>query len=149
MAVTGSGSGYEVNHANVAKLLYGKTPYPDLIPIYPDLRRRAEAVATRARVLVRKRTGKTAASINVTSRLEGPFWYFRIEAHTRYAYYLHQGTRPHAIAGHLGGVMTFREKGKTVHARVVHHPGSRPNPYLTRALPAFMALRDNAVFHAL
>jgi len=133
---------YEINHANVAKLLFGKTFYPDMIPIYPDLRRRANAVASRARVLVGKRTGRTAASIAVDDWRAGPFWWFRIEAHTRYSYYHHQGTRPHIIEGDL----KFRSGGRTVHTRIVHHPGTRPNPFLKNALPEFMNLREATMF---
>lgn len=133
---------HTINHAAVAKLLYGKVPAPDMIPIYPDLRRRAEMVATKARLYVGKDSGRTAASIDVNSTLRGPVWNFRIEAHTRYAYYHHQGTRPHIITGGVGGVVTFRSHGRIVHTRIVHHPGFHGNPFLSRALPEFMLLRD-------
>lgn len=133
---------YTINHGNVARLLWGKTFYPDMIPIYPELRRRAEAVAKEAKIRVGKDTGRTAASIDVTDRREGPYWWFRIEAHTRYAYYHHQGTRPHIIEGSL----EFRSGGKMTHARIVHHPGTKPNPFLKEALPAFFHLREATMF---
>jgi hypothetical protein len=129
---------YEIHHAAVAKLLFGKTVYPDMMPIYYDLERRARSVQRRAIVLVGKRTGYLASRINLSSRAVPPFWWFKIEGDTRYAYMHHRGTKPHIIEGSL----EFRSGGRMVHTRVVHHPGTKPNPFLSRALPAFMAARD-------
>lgn len=132
------GKGYDIDHRAVAYLLFGKIPTSDITPIYPDLRRRAEAVSVRAKVLVGKRTGALAASIGVSdTRLPGG-WNFRITADRRYALYHHRGTKPHIIKGPVA----FRSGGRLVVARNVHHPGTKPNPYLSRALPAFMATRD-------
>lgn len=132
-------AGYTVDRAAVAKLLYGKTVYPDMIPIYYDLERRARSVQNRARVLVGKRTGYLLGRITLSSRAAPPFWFFTITGDTRYAYYHHRGTKPHIITGSL----EFRSGGRMVHTRVVHHPGTKPNPFLSRALPAFMGARDD------
>lgn len=129
---------YTIDRAAVAKLLFGKTIYPDLMPIYYDLHRRAESVQRRAKVLVGKRTGYLASRITLNSRAVPPYWWFKIEGDTRYAYMHHQGTHPHIITGDL----EFRSGGRLVHTRVVHHPGTRANPFLREALPAFMAARD-------
>jgi len=130
---------YEIHRPAVAKLLFGKTVYPDMIPIYHDLHRRARSVQRRAKVLVGKDTGRLASKIELTSRAAPPFWWFKIEGNTTYAYLHHQGTKPHVIEGSL----EFPSRGRMVHTRVVHHPGTPPNPYLRNALPAFMALRDS------
>jgi hypothetical protein len=129
---------YEIHHAAVAKLLFGKTYYPDMVPIYHDLERRAKAVQRRAKVLVGKDTGYLASRITLSSRAAPPFWWFKIEGNTTYAYVHHQGSKPHIIKGHL----EFPSGGRMVHTRVVHHPGTKPNPYLRNALPAFMGLRQ-------
>ena len=126
---------WEIDHTGVAKMLYGKTPAPKMIPIYPELRRRAGLVAATAKVKVGKDTGLTARSISVSSELRAPHWWFRITANTPYALAHHRGTRPHLITGDL----KFRTHGKTVHTHVVHHPGTKGNPFLRDALPAFMA----------
>lgn len=125
---------YEINHAAVAKLLYGKTPAPDMIPIYPELWRRAKMVEFTAKGLAGKDTGRLAASIVTSSELRTPYWWFKIHARAPYALAHHRGTRPHLITGD----MKFRTHGKTVHARIVHHPGTKANPFLRNALPAFM-----------
>jgi hypothetical protein len=131
---------YTIDRPAVAALLYGKVYAPgDMISIYFDLDRRARAVQTRARVLVGKRTGHLAARITLSSRAVPPFWWFTVTGDTRYAYYHHRGTKPHIITGSL----EFRSGGRMVHTRMVHHPGTRPNPFLSRALPAFMSLRDH------
>jgi hypothetical protein len=129
---------YTIDHRAVAKLLFGKTVGPGFIPIYHDLNRRAKAVQREAKVLVGKDTGRLAARITLSARPAPPFWWFKIEGDTRYAWYHHQGTKPHIIAGSL----SFRSHGRLVHTRVVHHPGTRANPFLRNALPAFMKLGD-------
>lgn len=124
---------YEIDHAAVAKLLYGKTPAPDMIPIYPELWRRAKMVEFAAKGLVGKDSGRLVRNISTSSELRAPYWWFRITADTPYALAHHRGTRPHLITGDL----KFTTHGKTVHARVVHHPGTKGNPYLRGALPVF------------
>lgn len=130
--------GWSINREAVAKLLFGKTYYPDMVPIYHDLNRRAKEVQRVARVKVHKRTGYLASRITLTSRAAPPYWWFKVEGDTRYAYLHHQGSKPHIITGGL----EFRSGGRMVHTRVVHHPGTHGNPFLRDALPAFMALRE-------
>jgi len=133
---------YEIHRAAVAKLLYGDQRYPDLDPIRPEMQRRAQAVQRRAKVLVGKKTGRLASRITLTEKITPPFLWYQIEGNTRYAYLHHQGTKPHVISGSL----TFKSGSRVTHARIVHHPGTRPNPFLKNALPAFMALRDAPAF---
>jgi hypothetical protein len=129
---------HEINRPAVAKLLFGKAYYPDMVPIFHDLNRRAKEVQRIAKIKVGKDSGRLAANIDLTSRAAPPYWWFKVEGNTRYAYMHHQGTRPHVITGSL----EFRKGGRMVHTREVHHPGTAPNPYLRTALPAFMALRQ-------
>jgi hypothetical protein len=124
---------YEINHAAVAKLLYGKTPSADMVPIYPELWRRADMVKNMSRILVGKDSGRLARSITLSSELRAPYWWFHVTADTPYALAHHRGTRPHLITGDL----KFTTHGKTVHTRVVHHPGTKGNPFLRDALPVF------------
>ncbi len=50
-----------------------------------------------------------------------------------HAHLVHQGTNPHLIRSKRGTTLKLFN-GK--YARVVRHPGARPNPYLTNALAA-------------
>jgi len=135
---------YEINRTAVAKLLYGKAYYPDMIPIYHELKFRGGQVMATAKAKVGKKSGRTAESIDMTMELRAPFWWIRIEAHTRYAWYHHQGTKPHVITGDL----KFRSGSRITHARVVHHPGTKPNPFLRDALPIFMRVHESGRFRA-
>jgi hypothetical protein len=129
---------YDINHAAVTNLLFGKAVAPDLIPIYHDLNRRAKAVQREAKILVGKKTGRLASRITLTSRAAPPYWWFKVEGNTTYALMHHRGTKPHIIEGSL----SFRSGGRLIHTRIVHHPGTRGNPFLREALPAFMKLGD-------
>lgn len=45
-----------------------------------------------------------------------------------------EGTRPHIIRPRRAQALRFDAGGQTVFAAVVHHPGTRANPFLQRAL---------------
>jgi hypothetical protein len=124
---------YTINRGEVAKLLWGKTPGGGTVPIYPALNRRAKGVQREAKVLVGKDTTRLAARITLSSRAAPPFWFFKVEGNTPYAYMHHEGTRPHIIEGNL----SFRTHGRLVHTRLVHHPGTKGNPFLRTALRRF------------
>jgi hypothetical protein len=51
-----------------------------------------------------------------------------------YVPYLIRGTQPHDIYAHAGGYLRFLIGERTVFARVVHHPGTRPSPQLEAAI---------------
>ncbi|MEV6565863.1 hypothetical protein [Streptomyces kronopolitis] len=46
------------------------------------------------------------------------------------------GTRPHVIRPRRAKALRFDSGGRTVFAAVVHHPGTKPNDFLGRALRA-------------
>jgi hypothetical protein len=48
--------------------------------------------------------------------------------------YVLEGTRPHIIRRHRAKALRFEVDGRVVFASVVHHPGTRPNNFLGRAL---------------
>ena len=45
-----------------------------------------------------------------------------------------QGTKPHEIRPVRRKMLRFEVHGKVVYARVVHHPGTKPNNFLLKAL---------------
>jgi HK97 gp10 family phage protein len=58
-----------------------------------------------------------------------------------YAGYVEFGTRPHEIRPkNPKGYLVFKMNGKTVYTRLVHHPGTQPQPYVR---PAFEAWVDS------
>lgn len=58
-----------------------------------------------------------------------------------YAPYVNDGTRPHIIRPRTKQALRFRVGGRTVFAKVVHHPGTRARPFLDDALRQVAASR--------
>lgn len=50
-----------------------------------------------------------------------------------YASYVHDGTQPHVIRPRNARVLAWGGDPPTVFARVVHHPGTAPRPWLANA----------------
>ncbi|EMF20424.1 hypothetical protein H114_32814 [Streptomyces gancidicus BKS 13-15] len=49
-------------------------------------------------------------------------------------HYVLRGTRPHLIRPRRARALRFQADGQTVFSQLVRHPGTRPNPFLQRAL---------------
>jgi hypothetical protein len=58
----------------------------------------------------------------------------RVESTHEATMYVIKGTRPHQIRPRTRQVLKFTTKRGVVFARVVNHPGSKPNDFLTKAL---------------
>jgi hypothetical protein len=57
-----------------------------------------------------------------------------INALASYAMYVVKGTRPHIIRPTNGSVLAFQgANGKMIFTRLVHHPGTKPNPFMQKA----------------
>lgn len=55
--------------------------------------------------------------------------------HPATTFVLH-GTRPHVIVARRKKMLKFQISGRDVFARMVHHPGTKPNDFLHKALLA-------------
>ena len=92
-------------------------------------------IAFDARRFAPKRTGRLAASIE--DHMSGGV--LIIAAHTPYAYFVETGTRAHIIRPRIAQALRwYGPNGEPVFASIVHHPGTRPEPYLRPALVANM-----------
>ena len=77
------------------------------------------------------KTGKLARSI-VTEIKEGEA---KLQALAPYAKFVIEGTRPHEIHPASANVLVFKAKsGDLVFTKLVRHPGTKPNPFLQRAV---------------
>lgn len=89
----------------------------------------------RARILAPVDTGRLRASGKI---VYSGFFGFRPKAtivfDVDYAQMVNDGTRPHPIRPKNAQALRFTVGGQVVYAKVVHHPGTRPNPFLDRAL---------------
>ena len=57
-----------------------------------------------------------------------------IQALAPYAVYVVKGTRPHEIRPVNASVLAFEIRGKMVFTPIVHHPGTKPNPFMQNAV---------------
>jgi len=51
-----------------------------------------------------------------------------------YGKFVVEGTAPHEIHAPLGGVLSFIVTGKKVFTPIVHHPGTKANPFMQKAI---------------
>jgi hypothetical protein len=107
-----------------------------------ELREASRQVVNRAKILAPVRTGRLRSSI----RAEPPRIFslrgsVKVGSDLEYAAFVNDGTRPHQIRPRNRQVLRFQVGGRTVFAKVVNHPGTRPRPFLDRALREVAAQR--------
>lgn len=109
-------------------------------PVGQDLQQRAQRVLVSARALTPKRTGRLVSTLRIEAgdTALGPFRDVTIgfPGITDYVGYLIEGTAPHVIRPRQARALRFLSGGKIVFSRVVHHPGTRANDFMIRALNA-------------
>ena len=78
------------------------------------------------------KTGKLARSIVKEINEDGEAW---IRALASYAVHVEKGTAPHEIRPMNASVLAFKAAGgDMVFTRLVRHPGTKPNPFMQRAV---------------
>lgn len=99
-----------------------------------DVARVAREVEARAKQLAPVDTGRLRSSISARPRVtfRGPT--VRVAADVNYATFVENGTKPHVIRPRRAKVLKFKVGGRTVYARIVHHPGTKAQPFLSRAV---------------
>lgn len=100
-----------------------------------ELETTARRVMNRAKVLAPVDTGRLRASIRIESRRTLTLRsVYTIGSDVSYAAMVHDGTRSHKIRPKSAKALRFRVGGKVVFAQVVNHPGTKPRPFLDKAL---------------
>lgn len=117
-----------VNKSGLTELVSGPNG-----PVIRDLRRRGRILLALAKADAPKETGRLARSLHMRVVL-GRAPYVLVGSNLRYAQMVHDGTRPHIITPDKAKTLRFKHRGRVIYAQVVHHPGTRPNRYLTRHL---------------
>lgn len=107
-------------------------------PVGRDLDDMSRRVLDRARVLVGVSSGTLLAS-GRRSTGQGPLGpyadvIFGVPGITSYLADHMFGAPPHVIRPRRRKALRYIQNGRVVFARRVHHPGNKPNPFLTRAL---------------
>ncbi len=88
---------------------------------------KARRVQRNARRMAPGRMGRKVRAVVVGKHV-------RIESTHPATMYVIKGTRPHTIRPRTRQVLKFTVKGGTVFAKVVSHPGTKKNDFLTKAL---------------
>lgn len=109
-------------------------------PVGRDLTRRARGVEYKAIGSAGLRTGDLRRAIGTHFGRHGVELEARVGANPApggkvgYGLFHHEGTGPHTIRPRQARALRFVMQGRVVFAASVNHPGTRPNPYLTRWL---------------
>lgn len=84
-----------------------------------------------AKAQVGKKTHALQRSINHKLATKSGGLVVAIGSNNKIALLHHNGARPHIIAARRAKTLRFYSRGRIVYAKVVHHPGTKPNRYLT------------------
>lgn len=96
-------------------------------PVMQDLVKRARRVQRNARAMAPGRMGRRVNAVIASGHV-------RIESDHPATMFVIKGTRPHIIRPRYRKVLKFTTNGRTVFAKIVHHPGTKKNDFLTKAL---------------
>lgn len=131
-----------INKTGARVKLYPGEPYLFILdpvgPVYRELDRRMTPVQLEAKRLVRKRTGKLAASIRKNRKDIARLPTVNVVAGGKginYTGYEHDGTPPHVIRARRKKALRFQVGGQVVFRKQVQHPGTTGTFFLARALP--------------
>ena len=104
-----------------------------IAPVGRHLHKKGKRVERAAKRQVGVDTGALRKSIHMRHYVGATGQYVKITASAPHALMHHQGTKPHIIKPKPGTpVLRFTGRtGVSVHARIVKHPGTKPNRYLT------------------
>lgn len=111
-----------MNQAAIDRMLGGPTG-----PVMQDLLKRGRRVQRNARAMAPGRMGRQINAVIVDGHV-------RVESRHPATMFVIKGTRKHVIRPRYKKVLKFQVRGKTVFARVVNHPGTKKNDFMTKAL---------------
>lgn len=111
-----------------------------------DFTRRMNTLAYRQQQAAPRDTGHMAGRISARRMTSDTGRYLEAacgvnpgtHGQTGYANYVASGTRPHIIQPRRARALRFIVAGRTVFTQRVHHPGTRPNDFLTQHLNEFV-----------
>lgn len=119
--------------------------YTQLLPdddagILRDMLRRGQQVLEQMYREAPKDTGLLQATFRLQARTPGGGYGATVIAGrdgvTDYLQFVIDGTPPHIIRPRQARALRFVAGGRVVFARQVRHPGTRPNDFILRSLPA-------------
>lgn len=104
-------------------------------PVWNHIEKKTKRAHTLARIQVGKDTRELYRSISYRVSVGSRGGVLgTVVADNKIALLHHEGSVPHIIAARKAKALRFKSRGKIVYAKVVRHPGTRPNRYLTDSL---------------
>jgi hypothetical protein len=95
------------------------------------LAKRAQRLVTLSRRQVGKKTRALEKSISYNITRDSRGLVAVVGSNNRIALMHHNGTRPHIIVPKTAKTLRFYSRGRIVYSKMVRHPGTKPNRYLT------------------
>jgi hypothetical protein len=126
----------DLDNAKLHKFL--NTPHSgDSMDLWKYLEIKKKLAVADAKRMVGVRTGALRASI--VGRHLGNFTgqYLWIGSSQSHALAHHEGTKPHIIRPREAKALRFTKGTSVIYTTMVRHPGTKPNPYLSRQLHHF------------
>lgn len=84
-----------------------------------------------ARLLINSKTGELAGSLHIMHNRNARGQMLQVGSSVKYAYYYHEGTKPHVIRANKQEFLRFRTHGRYIVTKQVNHPGTKPKKFLT------------------
>jgi len=98
------------------------------------LRKKGILIQAAGRRQVGKRTDRLAESIEIVHGRSSLGQFIQVGSRLDYAFYEHEGTKPHIIRPNNHKFLRFSGGGRVVYTKEVLHPGQKPNRFLSDQL---------------
>ena len=103
--------------------------------VEPSERVYTDAKLNLSNTMVNVQTGNLRSNLDIKKNVAKRRTVIEIKSDTPYSRFVHDGTKPHTIMPKdPAGVLRFHVGGKTVFSKRVEHPGTKPRPFLLKAL---------------
>lgn len=106
----------------------------DKYVVKPSEKTFRDAKKNLSNTMVNVQTGNLRDNLEYSYRKNGDKVKITITSDTPYSVFVHEGTRPHIIRPVRKQVLKFQVGGRNVFTKEVNHPGTKPRPFLLKAL---------------
>ncbi len=97
----------------------------------------AQVAEIKALAVIRSTTTRRTGQLeNLTINYQVSSREARFQSAAKHAQFIDRGTRPHIIAAKNAKFLRFWQRGVLRFARTVHHPGTKPRPFVAQAMVA-------------
>ena len=109
----------------------------DKYVVVPAEKTYRDAKTNLSNTMVNVQTGALRNNLEYSYRKNGDKVKITITSDMPYSVFVHEGTRPHIIRPVRKQVLKFQVGGRNVFTKEVRHPGTKPKPFLRKALKKY------------